>query len=55
VGPLTYRPTKAELAAIRKGEAEIVRGEYVTVSDLLHALECQRRKSGTKVTRKASG
>jgi AbrB family looped-hinge helix DNA binding protein len=26
----TYKPTKAELAAIRKGEAAIARGEYVS-------------------------
>jgi hypothetical protein len=31
--PLTYKPTKAELAVIRKGEAEIVRGEYATSTD----------------------
>ena len=31
----TYKPTKAELAAIRKGEAEIARGEYVTLAALL--------------------
>jgi bifunctional DNA-binding transcriptional regulator/antitoxin component of YhaV-PrlF toxin-antitoxin module len=31
-----YRPTKAEAAAIRKGEAEIARGEFVTLNDLLH-------------------
>ena len=34
--PPTYKPTKAELAAIRKGEAEIACGEYVTLTDLLH-------------------
>jgi hypothetical protein len=26
----TYKPTKAELAAIRRGEAAIARGEYVS-------------------------
>jgi hypothetical protein len=54
VEPPTYKPTKAELAAIRKGEAEIARGEYVTLTDLLHDLDRHRRKSGTKATRKAS-
>src|ERR1035437_868377 len=54
VEPPTYKPTKAELAAIRKGEAEISRGEYVTLTGLLHDLDRHRRKSGTKATRKAS-
>ena len=47
-------PTKAELAAIRKGEAEIARGEYVTVTGFLHDLDRHRRKSGTKAARKVS-
>jgi len=34
-----YRPAKAEAAAIRKGEAEIARGEFVTLNDLLHDLD----------------
>jgi len=50
----TYKPTKAELAAIRKGEAEIARGEYATVSELPQGLDRQRRKSGTRAARKAS-
>jgi len=54
IEPPTYKPTKAELAAIRKGEAEIARGEYVNVTDLLHDLDRRRRKSGTKATRKVS-
>jgi bifunctional DNA-binding transcriptional regulator/antitoxin component of YhaV-PrlF toxin-antitoxin module len=54
VEPPTYKPTKAELAAIRKGEAEIARGEYVTVTGLLHDLDRNRRKSGIKATRKVS-
>jgi len=32
----TYQPTKAELAAIRKGEAAIARGDYVSLSEFLH-------------------
>jgi predicted transcriptional regulator len=44
----TYKPTKAELAAIRKGEAEIARGEFVTLDELFHDLELRRRKSGAK-------
>ena len=50
----TYKATKAELAAIRKGEAEIARGEYVTLTGLLHGLEHPRRKGGAKATRKVS-
>jgi predicted transcriptional regulator len=50
VETLTYKPTKAELEAIRKGEAEIARGEYATLAELLHDLKRQRRKSGTKAT-----
>jgi len=46
----TYKPTKAEWAAIRKGEAEIARGEYVTLTDLLHELDRPRRKGGAKTT-----
>jgi hypothetical protein len=30
----TYKPTKEELAAIAEGEAEIARGEFVTISEL---------------------
>ncbi len=37
--PSTYKPTKAELAAIRRGEAEAARGEYVTLTDILHDLD----------------
>lgn len=50
----SYKPTKAELAAIRKGEAEIARGEYVTLTDLLHELDTHRRKGGEKAARKIS-
>jgi bifunctional DNA-binding transcriptional regulator/antitoxin component of YhaV-PrlF toxin-antitoxin module len=54
VEPPTYKATKAELAAIRKGEAEIARGEYVTLTNLLHGLDHPRRKSGTKTANKVS-
>ena len=50
----TYKPTKAELAAIRKGEAEIVRGEFVTLRELLQDMDRRRRKGGTKAARKVS-
>jgi hypothetical protein len=52
VEPPTYKPTKAELVAIRKGEAQIARGECVTLTDLLHDLDRPRRKSGTKAVLK---
>jgi bifunctional DNA-binding transcriptional regulator/antitoxin component of YhaV-PrlF toxin-antitoxin module len=54
VSPSTYKPTKAELAAIRKGEAEAARGEYVALPDLLDDLERNRRKGGAKTARKVS-
>lgn len=50
----TYKPTKAELAAIRKGEAEIARGEYVTLGELLHDLDRRRRKGGSKTARETA-
>ena len=49
-----YKPTKAELTAIRKGEAEIARGEFVTLRELLHDMERRRRKGGTKAARKVT-
>jgi len=49
-----YRPTKAEAAAIRKGEAEIARGEFVTLNELLNDLDTRRRKGGAKATQKNS-
>ena len=50
----TYRPTKAELAAIRKGEAAIARGQYVSLTEFLHDLDHPRRKTGTEAVRKVS-
>jgi bifunctional DNA-binding transcriptional regulator/antitoxin component of YhaV-PrlF toxin-antitoxin module len=44
------KPNKAEAAAIRKGEAEIARGELVMLDDLLHDLDNRRRKGGAKTT-----
>jgi len=54
VEPSTYKPTKPELAAIRRGEAQIARGEYVTLTDFLHELDRPRRKGGAKAARKVS-
>jgi len=44
VEPPAYRPTKSELVAIQKGEAEIARGEYVTLTNFLHDLDRHPRK-----------
>jgi bifunctional DNA-binding transcriptional regulator/antitoxin component of YhaV-PrlF toxin-antitoxin module len=54
IEPATYKPTKSELSAIRKGEAAIARGEHVTLSDFLHELDRNRRKAGAKAGRKVS-
>jgi len=50
----TYRPTKGELAAIRKGEAAVAHGEYVSLTEFLHDLDRPRRESGAKAARKIS-
>ncbi len=52
--PATYKPTKSELAAIRKGEAAIARGEHVSLNDFLNGLDSNRRKARTKTNRKIS-
>ncbi len=50
----TYAPTRAELAAIRKGRAEIQRGQFVTLDQLLHEMDALRRKSRRKNAREGS-
>lgn len=52
--PATYKPTKSELAAIRKGEAAIARGESVSLSDFLHGVDRKRRRAGAKTNREVS-
>lgn len=52
--PAGYQPTKSELNAIRKGEAELTRGESIDLGTLLHELERPRRKVGGKTTRKST-
>lgn len=47
-------PTKAELAAIRRGRAEIKRGDFVTLAQLRHELASQTRTTSAKSTRKVS-
>jgi bifunctional DNA-binding transcriptional regulator/antitoxin component of YhaV-PrlF toxin-antitoxin module len=53
-GPATYKPTKSELVAIRKGESAIARGEHISLTEFLHGLDSNRRKAGTKTNRKVS-
>jgi len=48
-----YKPSKAELAAIRKGEAAIARGDCVSLADFLH-VDRPRRKTSAKTARKVS-
>ena len=45
---LVYKPTKAEGAAILKGEAEIARGEFVTLNELFHDVDNRRRKNNSE-------
>ena len=54
ITPATYKPTKSELAAIRKGEAAIARGESVSLADFLHGVDRKHRRAGTKASRKVS-
>jgi predicted transcriptional regulator len=49
-----YTPSKAELAAIRKGRAAIKRGEFVTLQQLLNDLDNPHRKAGPKGAHKSS-
>ena|ERR1700730_16618437 len=49
-----YTPTKGELAAIRRGRAEIKRGEFVTLDQLKHDLESANRQPRKKGSRKVS-
>ena len=48
ISQAAYKPTKAELTAIRKGEAAITRGDYVSLTDFLHEMDRPRRKTGAK-------
>jgi predicted transcriptional regulator len=47
-------PTRAEVAAIRKGRAAIKRGEFVTLEKLLHDMDNPRRKARAKKSVKSS-
>jgi hypothetical protein len=50
----TYKPTKAEWAAIRRGEAALARGESVSVTQFATDLDNHRRKARPKGSRKVS-
>ena len=44
VDPPACKPTRAELAAIRKGEQALACGESVSLTAFLHDLDSNRRK-----------
>jgi predicted transcriptional regulator len=48
-----YTPTKAEIAAIRRGRAEIERGDFVTLEQLDNELASANRSPRSKSSRKA--
>ena len=50
----SYKPTKAELAAIHKGEAALGRGDSVSLNEFLHGLDSYRSQARTKASRKVS-
>jgi predicted transcriptional regulator len=49
-----YTATKSELTAIRRGRAEIKRGNFVTLDQLKHDLESANRRPRKKSSRKVS-
>jgi predicted transcriptional regulator len=49
-----YTPTKAELAAIRKGRADFKKGDFVTLNQLHNDLESARHQERKKRPRKTS-
>ena len=50
----SVQPTRSELAAIRKGRAEIKNGKFVNFDRLLHRLDTPRCQKGRKNARKGS-
>jgi predicted transcriptional regulator len=44
----TYKPTKAEWAAIRRGEAALARGESASLAEFVNDLDSHRRKARPK-------
>lgn len=49
-----FRPTKADLAALRRARAEIKAGRFVTLDQLRHDLDAADRKPGRKRAKKNS-
>lgn len=47
-------PSKSELKAIQRGRAAFDRGEYVTLSEIIHDVESARNQARTKRPRKVS-
>jgi predicted transcriptional regulator len=50
----SYKATKAELAAMRKGEAAFARGEFLTLAEFLDEMDRHRRTAGVKTSSKVS-
>jgi bifunctional DNA-binding transcriptional regulator/antitoxin component of YhaV-PrlF toxin-antitoxin module len=50
----TYKPTKAEWAAIRRGEAALARGESISLTEFANDLDSYRRKARPKGGRNVS-
>src|SRR5262245_32476186 len=50
----SVQPTKAELAAIRKGREQIRRGQFITLHQLLHDLDTPDRKASRKRVSKSA-
>lgn len=48
------QPTKAELAALRRGRAAFRRGDSVSLDEFLHGVESPARRSRTKRLSKAA-
>lgn len=49
-----HKPTKAELAIIKRGRAQIKRGEYVTLNQLMDELGYRHNKIGKKGNQRAT-
>lgn len=47
-------PTKSELAAIARGRAEITKGEFVTLDQLLDGVDVKNRKARRKNSQSSS-
>ena len=50
----TYSPTPSEIAAIRKGRAAFLKGDYITFDQLRDELDSRRNESRAKKSRKSS-